>query len=389
VRSLLFLYCYSIDRERNVKNQDSSDDSNVITMTESAIDNKFRVLIIKPSSLGDIFHVYNAIDCLVRNHSNCQIDWLINPAFSDVLRYFPNIRKIIPFERNKLGNLLTFSVTFYRLLKELRSVKYDLVIDFQGLFRSAFFAWLSRSHSGVYGFANPKETIAKLFYKNKVKIPPNFIHAVDKNLSLIKQIISIDHDDCKSYQIPKPDEYLLKQAVASLLQAGINADDDICGIVVGARWPSKCFPEEIFATAIRAILSINQKIKIVLIGSCDDIAIAKSLLETIADARVISLVGKTGIGELVEIIRKCKMIVSNDSGPVHIAALLNVPVLAFFGPTDPRKTGPYGNIHQIVELELPCRYCLKRNCPDLTLNCHDLDVKFIVDKIQSFLTQGR
>lgn len=350
-------------------------------------DSKFKVLIIKPSSLGDIFHAYYAVNHLVNAKPEVQIDWLINPAFADILRYFPKINRIIPFERRKLGQISSFFTSFFDLYRAIRRDKYDLVIDFQGLFRSAFFAWIAKSN-GVFGFAHPKEKIAALFYKHRIIIPDNCIHAVDKNLNMIKQILPVSaHITC---DVPGIDSIFYSQAELLLSDAGISIDDEICGIVVGARWPSKCFPESIFAEMIKTLLKNKPQIKIVLLGTGEDLSVATRLSRQFTEfpGQVVSLVGKTGIGALVEVIRRCKMIISNDSGPVHIAALLNKTVFAFFGSTDPGKTGPYGSKHYIFELDLPCLHCLKRTCPNSNLICHNLDNKIITDKLINFLNQG-
>ncbi len=352
-------------------------------------ENKFKVLIIKPSSLGDIFHAYYAVNYLVNVKPEAQIDWLINPAFADILRYFPKINRIIPFERRKLGKINSFFTSFLDLYRAIRRDKYDLVIDFQGLFRSAFFAWIARS-DGVFGFAHPKEKIATFFYKHRIIIPDNCIHAVDKNLNMIKQIFPVPVSAPIPCDVPGIDSIFNAQAELLLSNAGISIDDEICGIVIGARWPSKCFPESIFAGVIETLLDKQPQIKIVLLGTGDDSSVAARLSSQFVKfpGQVLSLVGKTGIGALVEIIRRCKIIISNDSGPIHIAALLNKTVFAFFGSTNPGKTGPYGSKHYIFELDLPCIHCLKRICPNSNLICHNLDNKIITDKLINFLNQG-
>jgi len=128
--------------------------------------------------------------------------------------------------------------------------------------------------------------------------------------------------------------------------------------------------------------------KFLILGSEADSSASSEIIKSAANAKVISLTGKTGIGELIEIIRRCEFIISNDSGPVHIAAVMDKTVFAFFGPTDPAKTGPYGNKHYIFQADLPCIKCLKRKCPLGTFECHKLEFDKIIAKLKHFINNG-
>ncbi|MHB9139152.1 MAG: lipopolysaccharide heptosyltransferase II, partial [Victivallaceae bacterium] len=348
--------------------------------------NKFKVLIVKPSSLGDLFHVFPAISILTAAHPDVEIDWVVHPAFADVLKYCPNIRRIIIFKRKELGSIKTFLPNFIKLFAELRKEHYDLVIDFQGLFRSALFASLTKCRT-IAGFASPKEPAAKFFYTRKITVPASAVHAVDKNVSLMQMLL-------KSQIAPAapsltPVKEFAEKTGKLFAECSISHSSRIVGIIPGARWHSKCWPPAFFVDIINAAHRLNPEFTFLILGSRSDRHAAEEIM-TAANrtASVISLAGKTGIGELVEAIRRCEFIISNDSGPIHIAAAMNKPVFAFFGPTDHLKTGPYGAIHSIFQADLPGIKCLKRKCPLGTLDCHKLEISKITDKLSHFINNG-
>ena len=348
-------------------------------------DKKFKVLIVKPSSLGDIFHVFPAIAILTAAHPDVEIDWLVHPAFADVLKYCPNIRRIIFFRRKELGSVKTFLPHFLKLFTEIRQKRYDLVVDFQGLFRSALFAWLARCRR-IAGFASPKEPAAKFFYTERIIVPDSALHAVDKNLSMMRQLLNSENTIANPFL--QPVKAFSEKAEKLLRESGVAPSDRVVGIIPGARWQSKCWPPAFFAEIIAAVSRLHPELKFLILGSEADSQPSNEIIKSAAAAGIISLTGKTGIGELVETIRRCEFIISNDSGPIHIAAAMNKTVFAFFGPTDPAKTGPYGDKHYIFQADLPCIKCLKRKCPRGTFECHKLEFDKIMDKLKHFINNG-
>ena len=126
----------------------------------------------------------------------------------------------------------------------------------------------------------------------------------------------------------------------------------------GARWKTKRWPEEEFGE-----LTSRLPLQSVIVGSKPDKDIADSIV-SLSRGKTTSLAGNTSLKELIEIISNAKFVVSNDSGPMHIAAARGIPVFAIFGPTDPQRTGPYGTVHAIIKEELPCAPCFRRTCDD-------------------------
>lgn len=322
-----------------------------------------RFLIVKPSSLGDVLHAFPAVHALCRETGGTA-DWLIHPAFAPVLKYLPEVGKTILFDRKGLGSFKMFLPTLLKLRKELKAEKYDAVIDLQGLFRSAWFAGMARSkvHAGP---AKPREGCAKWFYNTKLEMDPGE-HAVPRNNRAIAAFLkkTVDAVDFSCPLSPVP-EYL-ETAERLMAEAGIPAGRKIIGIATGTRWVTKQWEPEFFAEIVN---KLDGDYTIMLLGTKADSTDAqkvKSLLKNPENA--FDLCGRSGTGDLVELIRKCSLLLCNDSGPMHIGAALDVPVLAFFGPTSPELTGPYSKKANVLQPDLECIRCFHKKCADP--RCH-------------------
>lgn len=111
-----------------------------------------------------------------------------------------------------------------------------------------------------------------------------------------------------------------------------------------------------------------------IMGAPADQKLAENIRLLAGDAQVVSLAGSTSLGELVELIKRSKVLLANDSGPVHIAAAAKVPVVCFYGPTNPNLTGPFGDIHTIFQRgDLNCIKCMNRKCRNIVTECHNID----------------
>lgn len=343
------------------------------------------ILIVKPSSLGDIFHTFPAVALLRKHHPNAQIDWLVNPEFADAIDFCPSkIRRKIIFPRRELARFSKFCGAFLRLTRQLRAERYQMVIDFQGLFRSAFFGWLCKTKHQI-GFANPKEFSAKLFY-HRIFIPESSAdHAIERNLSLAKQLLKNNDTPAMPELTLMPVPRFTEAVNQHFSNLKINADDLLIAVTPGARWESKCWPPEFFANVIAKTAQVAKEAKFLILGSNAERLAAQQVMEQVPGVKIVSLAGETSIGELIEIIRRCQVLISNDSGPIHIAAAAQVPVFAFFGPTDPDLTGPYGADNQVFQAEVECLKCFERKCPGKGSICQSLNAEEVSDSLINHL----
>jgi heptosyltransferase-1 len=355
-----------------------------------------KILIIKPSSLGDVIHALPFLHALKKSFPDSQIDWVISSSLKGILEDNPLISNLILLNKDAWKSIKKLPDTLSELSslrKTLRSRHYDMVIDLQGLLRSGLIAFSTPTTTKV-GFADAREG-SRFFYDNKVKVDKN-LHAVDKCLEVAKAVGAQVNKVCFPLHINSETKKRAKALVGNI--------KDYIVIVPSARWTSKRWPAEKFALLISKLSE-----PCVIVGSKGDSRIAGKIMKqlspaiegsacsgTKADAkrtgvqsdRVINLCGKTDLKELTAVIAGAKAVVSNDSGPMHIAAALGKPVIAIFGPTDPEKTGPYGwqtsNALNVISTKVPCGPCRKRSCDELI--CMDkIQVKSVLNTLKDFL----
>ncbi len=343
------------------------------------------ILITKLSSLGDIIHTFPAAE-LLRSAvgPEVEIDWMAGSRFVPVLDFCPWIDGVIAFPREELGSFLTFPGAVIRLRKSLRQKKYDLAVDFQGLLKSSFFTRLSGVRE-IAGFANPKERGAGCFYTKKIDVDST--HAVCRNLELVSRLFGGGEDFVPS-RIPVIERHSEKADLV-LAESGIDGAVPRIAVCAGSRWKSKTWPPEFFAGVLKGVSRRFPEARFLMLGTESDAEQSRRVVEIAAIENIVELAGRTELGPLVELIRSCELMICNDSGPMHIAAALGKPVFAFFGPTDPGRTGPYGDGHGIYVSGVDCSPCFKRNCANKNYMCHDsVDGEKVVSEIVNYLEEG-
>jgi lipopolysaccharide heptosyltransferase I len=304
------------------------------------------ILIIKPSALGDIVLALPALSAIRRNFPGARISWLIRPEYAPLLEGNPNLTEIIPFDRKlygrawydprALGRLLTF-------IGGLRRGGFDTVVDLQGLFRTAGLGWLSGARKRL-GMANARE-YAALFYTEKVKQEEGEIHLADYYLKIVRQMGASDLK--VEFTIPHSDEAV--NSIKRILAQNNVPIEKYAVFVPGSAHEDKCWPKEHFAELAERIAE-RFGLTIVACGGAGEANIVKEM-KALSRTPIADLAGKTTLRELVELMRVARLVVSNDTGPGHIAAALGVPIVMIFGPTNPVRIMPYGRPECIAARE--------------------------------------
>ncbi|HEX9860894.1 MAG TPA: lipopolysaccharide heptosyltransferase II [Nitrospirota bacterium] len=318
-----------------------------------------RVLIIKPSSLGDVIHALPVASALRKALPGVKVDWVVSSAYAGLLEGNPDISRVIIFDRGMLRGA-DFIAKLLGLLSELRRERYDAVLDLQGLLRSGLMAFAARSGTRV-GFANAREG-ATLFYSVKAPVPDINIHAVDRYMSVLSAV-GVRPADAEFTLTVMPEDDA--QAVDILNGAGIKPGERFIAAAPSARWETKRWPAARFVELARGLYE-ETGIKTVFVGTASDAELFTGL-DLGDDLKGSSVFGKTSIRSLAALFKRAVVVVTNDSGPMHIAAAAGTPTVAIFGPTDPVRTGPYGKAHRVVASGIECVPCLKRNCE--TVRC--------------------
>ena len=305
-----------------------------------------KILLIKPSALGDVVHALPIAHLLKRRFPEAKLDWLISRPLIDLVEHHPAVDGVLPFQRNRGAAWGVHRKSAKALAGRLRDGKYDLVLDLQGLLRSGWMARQTKAPVRV-GFASAREG-ATVFYTHRVDAGDRERHAVERNLDLAEAVGC----DRGPVQFDLPNFDADTSAVHALLEP-LNGEP-FAVLLPGTNWQSKRWPAEHFATLADLIAS-KLGLRVVIAGS-DDAADAAKLINGL------NLVGKTRLRPLVQLLRQASLVVSNDSGPMHLAAALGRPLVAPFGPTSPVRTGPFGSDRSVLRLDIVCSPCYRRNC---------------------------
>lgn len=291
-----------------------------------------RILIIRPSALGDVCRTVPALVSLRRAFPNAEIDWLVQDAFADAIRYHPALTNVVEFHRNKLSKGLARGTTlpFWRFLRSLRERRYDVVYDLQGLLRSGFFAWATRAPRRV-GLQNARE-LGWLGLTHRY-FAPRTDHAVERMLQVLRHDGIPTCEDMRLYSAPQSAQ---KVAADPELKAGPYAV-----IAPTSRWTGKRWPADRFALVCSALLDKGYA-RVVLVGAPNEREQCAPLLELASrERRLIDRIGKTPIDDLMALIERSALVIANDSAVVHMAVGFARPLIGLYGATSPRLDGPF------------------------------------------------
>ena len=304
------------------------------------------ILITKPSSLGDIVLALPALTALHKNFPEATISWLVRPEFAPLLEDHPHLTEIIPFDRKFLGKAWYHPRAvgaLITLVRQLRRKRFDAVFDFQGLFRTSSLGWLSGGKKR-FGPANARE-LANIFYTDKVPQDADSIHRVDFYLKMIRAAGATD----LSVEFILPHDSEAADSVAKLLAGQGVAGDDYVVFIPGSAQRDKCWPAERFAILAEKISS-EYELPIVAAGAASEGDIVESLREK-SKVSITSLAGQTSLKELVALLRTARLVVSNDTGPGHIASALGTPLVMMYSWSNPARIAPYGRTECMVANE--------------------------------------
>ena len=238
-------------------------------------------------------------------------------------------------------------------VRRMRALKFDWVIDLQSLARSGAFAWMANGELTI-GLDDPREG-ARGFYDLATPRRSFHTHAVEWYLETLRLLRVPVHWNF----IWLPER---REVAARVRQTWQTGSARWLILQPGARWINKRWPIESFAELARRLATEVAEMRFAVLGDKEDIPLGKTIARAVPD-RCLDLTGKTSLLEMVEWIRLSELMVTNDTGPMHVAAALGKPVIALFGPTEPRRTGPYGQVNRALQLNsLPCVPCFKDKC---------------------------
>ena len=330
-----------------------------------------RLLVIKLRGIGDVLLSTPLIENLKKQFPHLQIDYLCEEFACDVLRGNPWLDNVILFNKRKESG--------FDLIKKIRQKKYDIIIDLYGNPRTAFLTFTSGAKYRI-GFPFRGRSYA---YTDLVTPRGGEVHNVDFNLDVLKH-----------FEIPitsrRPIFPLLNNekqfAEDYFVQNGLSSKT-VIGINASGGWYTKKWDLTSYASLVNKISQTEQCIVLLFWGPGeyhDAIAIQKIVKKTTL------IIPKTTLKEMGALLQRCSYFISNDAGPMHIAASLDVPTLGIYGPTNPYLQGPYGEKHVWIRNEqLDCLECNLTKCPIGNVCMTELSVEVVYSAFQQLITKNK
>ena len=305
-----------------------------------------KVLIVRLGALGDIIHAIPAAAAIRRAFPQAAIDWVVDVRHRELLDLVPIVDRRLYVDTTKLASLTS-------AVGEMRRAGYDLALDLQGLLKSAVLARLSGAQR-VIGFPADllRERAARFFYSEAAGEETR--HVIEKNLSMLK-----------AFGVRMPEvEFPLEDrnpAIADEVRArlGVGAGAPFAIINPGAAWPNKRWPPVYFAEVSRELAKRYDLRSIVLWGPGEE-GVAAAVASASDNTAAVS--PPTRIADLVSLIKSAALILSGDTGPMHIATACGTPIVGIFGPTDPQRNGPWADEDLVASRYHACACHYLRQC---------------------------
>lgn len=334
-----------------------------------------RILLIKPSAVGDVVHTLPVLVKLRARYPSAQIDWLITPENADLVRCHPALSNVVLFARREyalIGRSWPATTGLFELLSKLRRNRYGLVVDLHGQFRSALLTLVTGARVRL-GFDRPRrksmaQSLARLgrtalkhgwtgcregawlAYTHRIPIPTLDVHAIDRYLWL-GELLGLDDGppDGRLYLVPEAE----RNADRLLAEHRLGRWPAYAVLVPGTIWETKHWRVEGFAEVGRELL--RDGIGVVLAGSPREQGRCQAVAAACPGA--VDLSGRTTLAELGVLIQRSAFCITNDSGSMHMAVALGKPVVGIFGPTEPLWVGPYNRPDAVVRAGVACSPC--------------------------------
>ncbi|MFY4808639.1 lipopolysaccharide heptosyltransferase I [Aliarcobacter butzleri] len=296
-----------------------------------------RIAIIKLSAMGDIIHAMVALQYIKRQYPNLQIDWFVESAFAPILENNPDINEIIKLDLKSIKKDKKEIINQIKLIKKYEKNSYDLVIDAQGLIKSAIVSFfLGKSRVG-FSKNSTREKLASFFYTKKVDIAYDK-NAIERNVKVLSQALNFDiaKDDILN---KKP--FLFYKNENEVIYEYLSKDKKNVLFVIGASWPSKMYSKEKFAKIIN---NLDENCLITWGNEAE-----KDIADFIANISKAKVLPKLDLNSLKAIMSKVDLVIGNDTGPTHMAWALNIPSITLFGNTPGYRNTYITNTNKIIE----------------------------------------
>jgi heptosyltransferase I len=343
-----------------------------------------RILLIKLSALGDVIQTLPALEALRAAYPAAEITWLVEEAAAPILASHPALETVLVSRRRawlaawrQPEKWPIVRQEFRHLAQALRRQPYDIVLDLQGLLKSAFWTFLSRSPRKI-GFDCTRELSYLALTERLPPYDPDE-HAIRRYLRVARHLGASGEPVRFRLAVPAG----TGQELESLW---LEKPGPLIVMHPGTRWPTKHWPPESFAWLADALIR-ERRARVVFTGSSTDRTLISRIRAGMASSAE-DLSGRTDLKALARLFYQADAAVTTDTGPMHLAAAVGTPVAALFGPTAPWRTGPFGSQHRVLRTNVPCSPCFQRRCPEPKC-LSDLSVPEVLSAVNDMLASGR
>ena len=325
-----------------------------------------KILLIRLSAIGDVVRTLPAFTCLRRGLPDARIEWAVEEASTGVLRDQPGLDRVLVFPRRQLARTLfapdelpAAGRALAAFLHDLRESRYDLVIDFQGTFKTGLLSRLTQAPRRVgLGRGHARE-MSNIFYTETARLPRKRMNRVDRSLALVAHLgVSID-DPVSDIPERADDAAYVESFLAGLSARAAAGPPAVIFPGTSRAQAYKRYPAAHFARAADRIAERSGAPVVVAWGPGEE-ELAEDVISSMRTPA--SLAPALTLGQLTSLIRRCRVFVSSDTGPMHIAWTVGAPVVAVLGPTDPVLNHPGGTLGEVAYKKIWCSPCRNRGC---------------------------
>jgi heptosyltransferase I len=319
-----------------------------------------KILVVRLSSLGDILHLFPAVSDLRRRFPAAEIHWLAEPAFAEVAGWHSAVDKVItvPLRAHK-KTWWKIPALLSKLRGQLRAENYDIVLDAQGLIKSALLARLVGVAVSGFAAGSARESLAARLYQRTARVPDG-LHIIEKNRQLVAAIFTADITQAADFGL---DEFRRKRMQAGLSGVLKNLTGQPYVVLLhGTTWNSKFWPEASWEELVRLLAQHGCRC---LLPWATEAERQRAQRLQAAGGEHAQLLPKLSLTELMEVLLHARAFVSVETGIGHLAAALDVPGIMLHGPTDPAYSGILGKACLHITSGIYCSPCFKRDCPRL------------------------
>ncbi|MFH1980546.1 MAG: glycosyltransferase family 9 protein [Pseudomonadota bacterium] len=318
------------------------------------------ILIVKLSAIGDVIHTLPALNAIRRRYPRAHITWLVEPAAADLIVGHEALDRVLVSQRRewaggiKTGPRAKSLHRIARFVRALRDTRYDMVLDFQALLKGSLWVALARGRRKIgFGPGMAHQEMSWLLLNERIPAISMEVHALERNLIML-EALGI-HTRRVEYRLPVgPDN------VRWVRQRLAGGGRPVVAINPMAKWPTKLWVPERFAVLADRLVTARGA-AVVFTGGPEDRGSVDAIIARMSSP-AINLAGETSLKTLAALYASADCLVTTDTGPMHLAAAVALPVVALFGPTAPWRTGPYGRRHRVVRTAAACSPCFKRTC---------------------------